>query len=749
MKIQYCVFVMLLLTSLSYTQTIDSLANYYYKQGVTALNMKNYDDAKDLLKKSIDENESAKAEYQLAKVYRADTSHYSWNISRKHIKNAIKLDPNNPQYHLFYGLLAEDLFHYSWIEFDTIEDAIKQYKRTLELDSTNETAANRLGGIGAERFLEYNNSIQVDGNENPGSRTDLQTSLSTLIRQGRSLTRQIYENETMPQGITAFKKSAGDSFDMAESSYKIAIKNDSLNPAPYLKLASIYEDNNEPLKGIPYLLKLTRLLPANKEAHLELALLDYRTSLLDSAYFEYKKAIELMTEKEKKDFTYNSVKVLLQPYLKDKTDQLNENSLKQIINIFWKLRDPLNLTNYNERLLEHYTRVAYADLRFSVPKLGITGWKTDRGTVVIRYGIPPEVVRIRPNIVRKGLTKTEAKTEIWTYPDKTFSFTDQFRNGEYIYGVPGVSQYWDDTQKFAEDLKITQPEEYHPKYDGPVFFVPNTAAQFKDLISDKYTDLFINYGIKPDEKINKGKNYEYKHTAGIFLIDSYSNKLAENKIDIDSLYGNNEIEIPDSGNLFINTEDLVARPDSGTLSFEIIRDKDKGVSTTRGKFKIRSFSTSSLDMSDIVLASLVERGPEIAGRINRPIPSGKDYSILPNPTGIFSKDQDLYIYYEVYNLAQNEKGSTDFQQTIILKKKGEEGISVGKLVGSVMKFFGANDDEQQIGLTSQYQTKDKESQIYLQLDMSNYDPGNYILTVKIKDNISGKETQQQTELTWK
>ncbi|MEJ2617488.1 MAG: GWxTD domain-containing protein, partial [Ignavibacteriaceae bacterium] len=501
------------------------------------------------------------------------------------------------------------------------------------------------------------------------------------------------------------------------------VKYDSLNPKPYLTLSSIYENNNEPGKGIPYLKKLIRLYPENKDAHLYLGLLYYRTSQMDSAYIEYQKAIYLMDKTEKDDFIYNSVKVLLEPYLKNKLNNLDESLLKQVINLFWKERDPLNLTPYNERLLEHYTRVAYSNLRFSVPELNVIGWKTDRGTVVIRYGIPPHVIRIR---------------------DKTFSFVDISRNGEYIYGVPGESQYWDDTQQFAKDLLVTQPEEYHPKFEGPVFSVPNAAYQLKDFKKDNLTDLFISYGIKPSGKTEGNKESEYAHTSGIFLFDSYFREIAENKNKIKSLSNMNKIEIPDSGSLFINTEKLVSPPDSGNLAFEIIRDKDKGVSSYHGKFKLKSFNSFSLEMSDIVLASVVNKDKKIAGRINR-----MDYSILPNPTGIFSEDQDLYIYYEVYNLEKNERGLTDFQQTIILQKKGEEGFSIGKLAGSVLKFIGMEGNEQQIGLTSKYQTNDKNSSIYLQLDMKGYDPGNYVLSVKIKDNINCKEIKQNTNLIWK
>ena len=173
------------------------------------------------------------------------------------------------------------------------------------------------------------------------------------------------------------------------------------------------------------------------------------------------------------------------------------------------------------------------------------------------------------------------------------------------------------------------------------------------------------------------------------------------------------------------------------INFEIIRNSDKGVSTHHGKFRMRNYNSTSLQMSDVVLASKVERNTTVAGWINR-----KDYSILPNPMGTFSKDQDLYIYYEVYNLAKGLKGLTDFEQIIILKKKGEEGISIGQLVGSVLKFIGVQGDEQQVGLASKYQTNDKDSQIFLQLDMTDYDPGNYLLTVRIKDNITEKKAKK-------
>lgn len=74
---------------------------------------------------------------------------------------------------------------------------------------------------------------------------------------------------------------------------------------------------------------------------------------------------------------------------------------------------------------------------------------------------------------------------------------------------------------------------------------------------------------------------------------------------------------------------------------------------------------------------------------------------------------------------------------------------ISKTFSPVLKFVGIDNEEKFVVITSNYHTKDKDSQIYLQLDMSGYEPGNYILTIKIKDNVSEKETEQNTKLIWR
>lgn len=718
-------------------QSKDTLSVYYYNKGLSALSADKTEEAKDFFKKSVKEENNAPAEYELAKIYEGDTSHSMWNISREHIKNAVTIDPDNITYRIFYGKLSEALFKMSKLEFNAEDDAIRQYEKVLEIDSSNIYASRRLGEIKSKEFLEFNNSVEKfsDGSDLLGSINNVQKSLNNRTL-GNTRSQQLYELQNIAESnLMDYVKV---DFNYAVKALINTIKYDSLNPTPYLTLGSIYEDSRQPAKGIPFLQRLTKIVPVSKSAHLELGLLYYRNNQPDSAYSEYAKAILLMDNAEREDFTYNSVRVLLEPFLGDKMGNISDDNLKKVIDIFWKARDPLNITPYNERLLEHYSRVAYSNLRFSVPDLNITGWKTDRGITAIRYGIPPKRIRFRP-----GVNMDVSKTDVWIYDDKIFSFTDDLRNGNFKYAKPANTQYYGDSQEFAKDLLATQPEAYTPEFEGPKFDSPYKPAQFKDIKNNNLTDVIVSYGIKVTSDSLNELGFKYGHKTGFYFFDKYFNKIAEDEKSIGYLNPQNQITIPDSGAFITNSIEMKTRPGSGNMSFEIMRNYDKGVAAYHGHLTIRNFNSTELQLSDIILASDIENGKTIKGRIQR-----NNYFILPNPAGIFNGDNNFYIYYEIYNLVKNENGLTDFSQDIILQERDDEGV-LGKIFSPVLKIIGIDNSKKLISLSSNYQTKDKDSQLYLQLDMNGYEPGEYVLTIKIKDNITGKESEQSTELTWK
>ncbi len=212
------------------------------------------------------------------------------------------------------------------------------------------------------------------------------------------------------------------------------------------------------------------------------------------------------------------------------------------------------------------------------------------------------------------------------------------------------------------------------------------------------------------------------------------------KDSIKIISANKEIHFDYDSSLAINSIEMKVKPDSGILAFEVIRNYDKGVSSNHFNFKTRNFKRSNLMLSDLLLASNINFNDKEAGSIKR-----KNINILPNPTKSFTQKGKIYLYYEIYNLDQNVNLETNFSQNIIVKNKSDES-GLEKAVNGVLSIFGLNEKQKQLTISNNYQTHDPDPQMYLQLDMSNYDPGNYILTVNVKDNISGKSAKEETEI---
>lgn len=674
-----------------------------YKKGIEALKAKDTLGAEKYFKESIRENGDAASHVELAKIYLHRNTYYFRDLAYENFKTAVLLEPNNIQYKYLYADICKDFARFT---------AYDQYKQIVDLDSNQVDAWVNLGKIKDQDFTEFDNSYRV------------------------------LEDDF----LAPLQEYADQDFDQAKYFYERALKIDSANYEASLKLSLLYEKTNQSQKGIPLLQKLERLNKADKDIFLCLALLYYKTSGMKKSYEEYKKALSLMNEEERKDFTFNSVKKLLEPIMGDELENLNDYELGQVIDQFWKMSDPLYLTDYNERLLEHYSRVAYANLFFSVPKMKIVGWKSDRGEIVLRYGEPLKLKRLRPQM---GGMAVLLKTDIWNYSDMTFAFTDLTSSGNFQFSVPGIetdkvrSQFTGDTQFYAEYVRKARFEFYDAKFEGPKFDVDYDLAQFKSLNKRNQSDLYISYALPPIDSVIKNGRFEVAHTAAFYFFNNRTEEAINKKIKIEFMDPAGIIKIPGIGTRYTNVLEVTSMADSGYYSFELLRDKDKGAAVKRANLRIKKFSNIRLDMSDILLASDVQTDKPEKFCINR-----DKVNILANPTKKFSKEEPLFVYYEVYNLKKNSSGLTNFTQNVEIKDYDSVNKSrFEKTVTDILSIFGMKGEEK-IALTSNYQTAEINPHQYFQLDLSKVKTGKYLITIKINDQVSGAETSASTVIDW-
>jgi GWxTD domain-containing protein len=681
--------------------------NSYHQQGLEAIENGDTKEAEKLFRLSVEEYSYGPSNFELAKIYKSINTIKSRTKARKFIQKAIWKQPDIIE----YRLLLADLMEYfsSNMAYDVYEDI-------LQIDSKCITALYNLGRIKEMDFYEYNKSVK---------KFDADPFLSL----------QSYALED---------------FTKAEDFFSRVITYDSLHIDSYLHLSYLYEEVGEPEKGIPLLQKVISLEPSNKQAYVYLGLLYYKASEIESCYSAYQTALDLMSAEEKKDFKFNSAELLFGTKLQPKLGELTDYELSETIIDFWNLSDPLYLTAYNERLLEHYSRVAYSNLRFSVPKLGVTGWNSDRGEIVVRYGEPLKRIRYRPHINAGGRTQLMLKTDLWIYKDKVLAFVDEFQSGNFRFSTPSPgsrhrSQFAGDTDFFVGDLRRIDPESYKPKFEGPVFYIPFNIVQLKNIDNENNnsTQLYLNYALDSSNLLNSEKRYPLAHKYGLFFLGNQTDLQRKRINSINEIAPGRNLKLDLNTEILINSIMLEAEPDTGQLAFEIIMKQDNAVSTNHFDFKIKEFKVDELDISDIILAARIDKSSSDFTSIKR-----KDMSILPNPLQIFTNTNDVFLYYEVYNLTMDDNNSTNFEQNIIITKPTEE-TGIDNVINSVLGFFGIGDEDDKVTLTTNYQSFNKDTQVYLQLDMGNYEKGNYIVRIIIEDKLSDKTVSEETVLRWR
>ena len=196
------------------------------------------------------------------------------------------------------------------------------------------------------------------------------------------------------------------------------------------------------LDSIKYLLKKDdSIIDSNKvyiddKAYQNLYHLPIPISLNDLG--EYEIVLKLFDDIKKINFLYgmelekywtsdideimNVMKYVL-PYSEyRKISDQNDSKKWELINLYWKDKDPTPITIENELLIEFNQRVKYSNKNFSIFS---KGWRSDRGKIYIIYG--------EPNLVDESYQDSIGhQYQKWVYPNgKEFIFIDRGMSGDY------------------------------------------------------------------------------------------------------------------------------------------------------------------------------------------------------------------------------------------------------------------------------------------------------------------------------
>ena len=597
----------------------------------------------------------AQAHYDLHKVLIEDHTPEAYQDAHRALKQALWLEPGNITYMIALG------------DFFSMQDkhalALGQYKKVLKR-SPNEPAA--LVGIGRfhlGEFLKYRN-LNIAGNKE-FARKDFQ--------------------EAVKYFYSAIE---------AHPSYREA----------YHHLAVAYLESNQIAPLVMLSRKMVRHFPDDWETLLWGGLshhLGEEGAMAEQFFLIAKKKLpeaELAVIKAVEEDRYASDAMA---YVSD----LDSSTVSDVV-------DPLLLTEYNEHVLERYGRAAYVILCLGRPEKGIKGWETDRGQTFLKFGKPLAKRMVRPNI-REGIGKTgeyfrseldsHVYRQMWYYEGFEMAFRSADGTTGWMFdtfsglirtarpfmidvaaiyladnsGDPNAA-YWAKKNQWRYANRIRKVsaspksvlESLPPRFIDP--YANKRYHLFSQMTAFKRADsirLEVSYAL-PKARFGSLNQKQFTIDDGLFMLDNNDQmvyrSVAPNVLPFSPIR-NYKSPIDSLRNAyFLTFKDVSVNPGTYQIRGEV-RDK---VSGSIGEFrnqKTIAYSDSTLQVSDLLLASLIRSQTAFSE-------SREDLEVIPNPLRTYGHASPVYVYFEVYNLSQDEFNQTQFQVSYTLSKPSVEEI---------------------------------------------------------------------------
>lgn len=712
----------------------------------------------------------APAHFEMAKLYMSLDTPVDRQHARNAIDEAIRLDPENVTYQLMLGdLLRAQGF---------LWPAGEQYEKIARSYPKDARAAYKAGLYFLEEFMRYKDTKKFEG--------DAKVSYEHFAEEDRK--KAIFYLERIIELDPTFRDA-------------------------YYRLGMVYVESRQPKELIRVAEQLLKQYPDDKDVLLFRGLGYHITGADQEAYEFYTEALNRMGSKERD--MMESVDLLLG---KDPEGQAFQNTLQSLkadptrewyerpeMVRFWRKQDPLFLSKFNERRMEHYCRVAYANLRFSQPSRGISGWQTDMGKAWVKFG--------------RYLYRTRSpsdRAETWFYEDFQISFASNpldietlhlggmSRNDDPIDRLdmsnasgPSVGEVpivFDGDEAIARFFQVPKrhiwlsapaeihspqyvfdhtPARYVDPYRNRKYILPHQVSAFREGDSVR---VELSYAIPKNKLGASGTQKIVDLEDGFFLFDEKWEEVF--KKTRDSMLKLSVPERPEQAgtdslrkNYLLAQRQIYVRPGPYHVVVEAL-DRGTGSIGTFRDLGTFSFPDTVLTMSNLLLASQIES--------QTPSPKDrKDLKIVPNPLRTFRRSEPVSVYFEVYNLKQEKSGLTEYEISYRIsrpKKKEvdptlfaaldlpeaqahveiegvqEEGENSNFRVRYVLpdrnqisrQMMGRTDKETDISVTARYAGERKDDFAYLQVDVGRAPAGVYKLTVTVRDARTGRTAERET-----
>ncbi len=641
--------------------------------------------------------------------------------AREALEEARRLMGDDPEVLVQYGLLLRR----QQLKGDA-ERVLQRASRAADSEGASMSPEARaelhytLGLIYESWWLDWKNLVRIPSSAEPVACSALQSSLVTDVTQGRNVSHwdaSVICPERWADQLKGLMH-LGDLKDPERARmmehFRIAFGSDSTYTDAAYRLLGHLAEGDEWEEYTDVAGALLGLQPDEARAHLFYGLGLHENGYEDQASPFFATAIDLLPEYDR--LVFNDISPLLGESGRSIYYSADSVGQADVERLFFTSTDPMFLTAAEERRLEHYSRVAWAELMFGEPVTNNYGWDSERGKIWIRYGKPWVQYQCcyGGNLNNTGRI-SQGRYEYWGYSRNgpVFVFARQLT---YRHAMMTTAS------KFvADEMTIRQPQLYRPAMITEIVDYPHQIARFRGS-EPAYTRVEI-YSGPPVALLGiiPGTTIE----TGAFLFDISYRELWSRRLSV-PVEGtppglSYQIEVP-AGKFYYGLE---ARG-------ELEEQQARALARARDSLVVAGFPTGQLNVSDILLADAIRA-------LNQPPSKRDDLRIWPSRSLVVRSGDPISVYFEVYGLQADGQGLAQYRVDFAVDDAENRNL-VSRIASGITELFSRGDDQEpEVSWERVVAVEGDRSMEYLSVEVPDLDEGAYAVRVRIADLVSGEE----------
>lgn len=298
--------------------------------------------------------------------------------------------------------------------------------------------------------------------------------------------------------------------------------------------------------------------------------------------------------------------------------------------------------------------------------------------------------------------------------------------------------------RLAQDIEIgTRTQSYEPEVSDPLLY-PVYAVPFKSPSGG--TEVAFYYAL-PTTGITilpRGSGSEVDYRYQLRVTSTANPDEIEGRADEEVRIATPR-QIPEGpGVMLPGIERVQVNPGQYHFGLKVTDLNSGRFGVLQGTVAVSDLEGPGMTMSGVVLATRVEPAVDVSN----PFVRWGQTKVLALPSRMFRREQPIYVYYELYGLDASA-GEARYRTTYTLSAREPDRNVVAKFFSSIGELLSGEEERGEITYSferSQAAPADPLLE-YVSLDVSESEPGGYLLTVEVEDLASGQKGRREVPLT--